>query len=308
MKKERRENLPSGTHWIDDLRADYPAEQIERMTDQEVEDLIVAAQISHLYKRAPGKYEKITKAVRYISYLAPAVEVSYHVFRFLDDVLDGDTSVPDGFSGLEEWIDHIGSIGLSEGESTPKETSVEFLMKRMFEKTGDKSTEVARETAIFMEVAYVENITRNSGRLFSKQELVTMYNRTISPSENIVLIGMGSRARVKDVPEFSQIPGRAFNLSTLETGVARGEFNIPKEVIEDSGLSPEELSAKPELVWENEVVRQWISQEIRFIEGLIKNLNSRKKDLRGWLVTWGYTFAIKMFDLASLKKRLKETQ
>jgi len=76
-------------------------------------------------------------------------------------------------------------------------------------------------------------------RLLSSEELETYYHHAFFPPVNLLLMGLGSKFRAEDVPELSYGQGRVYSVRDLETDWKRGVINIPKEVLDQSGMSPE---------------------------------------------------------------------
>lgn len=293
------------SHWIDSLAAQYQPSEVEGLSGREVERLIIRAQRDYLNTRAPGKYNSILRAV---AWLSPPLhlEISYHVFRALDDVVDNSTPVPIDFPTIEDWLEHIKKVSHSGGSTVSKGFTLEFLLRRMLEKLGkaNRGKEVAGEVVDFLDTAMEERRIRMGKKTFTVGELEAMYERTFTSFQNVTLIVFGSKTRVRDIPEFTQIPGRAFALSSLKEDLADGIFNVPEETLNQCGCDLEELSSHPDLVDENPIFHKWIVEELRFLEETIRLVKSRKMDWIAKAFVSAYIFTIERFDIAPLKARL----
>jgi len=310
MTAENKDKATSAKHWIDELKLHYPKGRVETMSGHEIENLIIRSQNEFLFQRVPGKYKKITAIVKSLSKLKiiPSIETSYHVFRALDDIIDEDVPLPENSSDHDVWLTQIKDSVLFGSNQIPKRISIEYLMERMFLKlrNQDIDSEARQEVVNFINAAALERKVRQTERVFSKEELSVMYHNTTAPASNIALIGVGSKNRIEDVPEFAQIPPRAFSLVALEHDLGQGIFNIPSEILNHCGLSLEELVANPNVTNQNSAIQGWIKTEVDDLDSSIDNLNSRRLDLRAKLFINTYIYAIEKIDIDPIRKKISK--
>jgi len=267
-----------------------------------------------LTDRAPGKYDDITLAINLISSinplsrypgkklekgLFPALEPAYYTGRIPDDIADGHRPLPEGFENYQDWINHLKICLDSDFRDISIDYTFEYLFKKAYErllplqKHGD---DVKDEYNKFFDAMVVENSRRVNREIKTEEELLALNWESFSHVQNIAFIAIKSSARVTKKSGLSALPellGRGYSIRDLKKDLADNVCNIPKEVLEQSGLSFQQLSENPELVDTNEILQLWMSEEIKKCKQLIKILDKEKLDLTGKLLVKALTSSLK---------------
>jgi len=66
-------------------------------------------------------------------------------------------------------------------------------------------------------------------------------------------------------------------------------FDIPKEVLDQCGLSLQQLSMNPDLVDSGKTLQEWMSEEVKRCKKLIHLLEQEKLDIAGTLLVKALT-------------------
>lgn len=274
---------------------------------------LIQQQNDRLYSRAPGKYENITTVFQVLATFnplsrilgtmpegyAPAIEVAYHFCRLVDDIADGDVPLPlshEDFASLVEALKgHLsGSFALSD-----EDTDLEFLLKRTLQKLNkypSPSVDTRKEMGLFLDAMRVEHDKRVKGAVFTREQLEALYSGSFGPPHMLAFAALGSNCSGEVISELFQIQGRLYAVRDLIPELSKGIVFIPLEVVEESGLSQEELIRDPETAIQNAVIQRWISEEDEYGLKTIEALRIKAKDFP-WDVRGVVEFLVKPIEV-----------
>ncbi|MBI2074911.1 MAG: hypothetical protein HYT83_03700 [Candidatus Levybacteria bacterium] len=181
----------------------------------------------------------------------------YYFFRNLDDVLDGDRTVnEDPFAYASNVRTALASRNF-DNTRYPILSLAQRALEHcdMVKRPDDDPLDEMLQLIDSM----VYDRYRMQGRvILSKQDLAEQHQRQFYPIINLQLISLGSRIRVRYIPDFPIVQGRVYGLRDMESDWNKGLINIPAEVLEAAGL---DVNANFETVQASPVVQQWILDE-----------------------------------------------
>lgn len=261
------------------------------LTDEQREQFIIFRERCRLYERCPGKYEAITTALYLAAYFnpmsrvfgtspsgfAPAISVAYHFCRLVDDIADGDSPLPKGFETFEQVTENLKAQ--VNGTVVDKNSDLGFLLHRCISKLEEEggSIDIRHELIAFLDAMQLEHKKRNEHLVFTEEELKDLYDDSFGPPHVIAFVALGSNAKASDIEGLMQLQGRLYAVRDLKDELRLGIINIPKDVLDESGLGKEALIAQPDLLDANTVIQAWIQREYAVGLKLIEQL--RTKDL-----------------------------
>lgn len=265
-----------------------------------IEFIILAEERDRLTNNSPGKYATLATGLRITSTfnplarlvswkfpegIFPAFEPAYYVGRVVDDIADGDRELPEGYEGFQDWINHLKHCLETNFQAVPKDFSFEFLFKRAIQRLeplqrpGDN---VREEYLKFLDAMVMENQRRVNAEVKTEQQLAEINWESFSHVQDIAFIAVKSSVRITQKSGLAKLPdllGRGYAIRDLQAELGKNICNIPKEVLDKSGLSFQQLSQNPQLVDGNSVLQSWINSEIQECRKIIEELNQVKLDI-----------------------------
>ncbi len=200
----------------------------------------------HMLRTRGWKYRAFLRYLRIFKYIAFApvrgafLESYYVLMRYLDDVVDGDVPLPEGYRDESDYI--LAKIAFSKNPIDPKDEA-DYLMLYCFQLAERFGENFDEETEDILNSLLFD--ARRKGRLivFPKEELIHHFHKldikgTIRATLKIF----------KDDPEKFKILeplGLAcryqYDLEDFEADIAAGYVNISKEECDALGISQEDL-------------------------------------------------------------------
>jgi len=250
-----------------------------------------------------NKYLIMTFVLKELSPHFPGLELAYYGGRDVDDVVDGDKPLPKGFETVDSWIDdlvsHIDTTGTSKQEIIMEpntafvfQQAVNYLQPLENEEKGDS---VKRECIGFLEAMRLEYHRRIDQTVLTEEEILQGYWQGFGHAQNITLIAIGSKTRIPSdclpVDKLLQMPvnelplvlpiilGKTYAIKDLGADLERGICNIPKSVLEESGLTLSGLMRDPSKALSNQTVKNWAEDELNISRQLARKLRQKKLDL-----------------------------
>ncbi len=200
----------------------------------------------HMLRTRGWKYRIFLRYLRLFKYVAFApvrgafLESYYTMMRYLDDVVDGDATLPDGFQHSEEYIEQ--KIRFSEDPSTPKD-KIDHLMTYCFELGRRFNSDFRNETADILNSLLFDARRKGKFMIYSNEELMHHFHLldirgTIKatlkifkedPRKYTILEPLGTACRFQ------------YDLEDLGSDLAAGYINIPREECELFGITLQDL-------------------------------------------------------------------
>lgn len=214
----------------------------------------------HMLKTRGWKYRAFLRYLRFFKYAAAApvrgefLESYYVLMRFLDDIVDGDAPLPDGYSDESDYIIH--KIRFSKNPIAPKD-EVDYLMLYCFELAEKFDEDFFDETEDILNSLLFDAGRRGKMIILPKEELIHHFH--------LLDIRGTIRATLKvfkDDPEKYKLLeplGMAcryqFDIEDIEADLAAGYVNISKEECAQLNISMEDLKDPSSLK-----IRKWLLQ------------------------------------------------
>lgn len=201
---------------------------------------------SHMLETRGWKYRAFLRQLRFFKYVAFApvrgefLESYYTLMRYLDDVVDGDVSLPEGYSGESEYISE--KIKFSQNTINPKD-QVDYLMMYCFELAEKFGADFHEETKDILQSLLFDAERRNKSIIFPKEELsyhfhlldirgtikATLKVFKDDPDKYVLLEPLGTACRYQ------------YDIEDIEADLAAGYVNISGEDCERFGIRQEDL-------------------------------------------------------------------
>lgn len=200
----------------------------------------------HMLQTRGWKYRAFLRYLRLFKYaaLAPTrgsfLESYYVLMRYIDDVVDGDVPLPEGYENEAAYIKD--KIRFSENTCEPQD-EVDHLMLYCFDLADRFGEDFSDETKDILTSLLFDAKRRNTGRIFPEKILHHHFHRldikgTIratlkvfkeDPEKYKILEPLGMASRFQ------------FDLEDLSTDIQAGYVNISKEDCERLKVSPADI-------------------------------------------------------------------
>lgn len=246
-------------------------------------EALMAKEAAGLLIRDPKKYLPGVKGL-FAAYLISAWDYelssagrsAYFFIRNIDDVLDGERKLSNidpltYVASLKSQVETVAYTGTPEIIRLA-EYSISILEKRA--RQGDNPKQ---DILNAMDIMVFDNQRRQGRRALTHEQLSNYYYPyTFSSIANIMLIGLRSQFRATDIPEFSFCQGRVYTVRDLKSDWDTGTINIPKEILNEAGLTP--FSSYSEVV-ESSYMKAWFQNELLVSRDKLVSLQTRLQDL-----------------------------
>lgn len=235
---------------------------------------------AHMLKTRGWKYRSFLFYLRIFKYIAFAphrgkfLELYYTLMRYLDDVVDGDVPLAANYANETEYI--LEKIRFAENPAAPKD-DVEALMKYCLELGQKFGADFSSETKDILESLLFDAQRRRCRKVFDEEELkhhfhVLDIRGTIratlkifkdDPDKYLSLEPLGMACRYQ------------YDIEDIETDLAAGFINIPREACEQWGITPASLehASSPE-------VQRWLRHHAEEGLALLEEHHRRMKQVR----------------------------
>jgi hypothetical protein len=204
----------------------------------------------HMLKTRGWKYRAFLRYLRLFKYVAFApsrgkfLESYYTLMRYLDDVVDGDAPLPEGYRDASEYL--LEKIRFSKNPDHPKD-EVDYLMLFCFELAEKFGEEFHSETKDILDSLLFDAKRRGKLILFPKEEL--MHHFHVLDVKGTIRATLKVFKEDPDKFEILEPLGNAsryqFDLEDFEADIAAGYVNISKEECNHFGITPEDLHNIP---------------------------------------------------------------
>lgn len=201
---------------------------------------------SHMLATRGWKYRSFLRFLRLFKYISFApkrgsfLELYYVLMRFLDDVVDGDAPLPEGYQTPREYLEE--KIAFSQSLSSPRD-AIDHLMLHCFELAKGFGAEFGQETGDILNSLLFDAKRRGTWQVFPETVLREHFHQmdirgTIratlkifrdDPSKYPVLEPLGLACRYQ------------YDIEDIASDLSEGYVNICREEIEALGIGPEEL-------------------------------------------------------------------
>ena len=209
------------------------------------------------------KYRAFLRYLRLFKYAAFAptrgefLESYYVLMRYLDDIVDGDAPLPDGYVHESEYI--INKIRFSNNPKDPKD-EVDFLMLYCFELAKKFGQDFTNETEDILNSLLFDARRRGKMIIFPKEELMHHFH--------LLDIRGTIRATLK---VFKEDPNKyglleplgiacryQYDIEDIQTDLAAGYVNISREECTQFDISEKDLNDPSSLK-----IKKWLFQRAR---------------------------------------------
>jgi phytoene/squalene synthetase len=212
---------------------------------------------------------------------------AYAYFRWLDDVLDAESSSP---SGQEERAERLAFLDRQEalldacirGEAPRNVDPHEAMLVELVRHSEPADAGLRSYLCHMMRVMAFD--ARRRGRLISRLEL-DEYTRSLAVAVTDAMhhfIGHGSDDALPTEDRYRAVTGAhiVHMLRDTEADLSAGYFNVPREVLEASSIGPHDVHCDAYRTWVRERVRQ-ARAELAGGEAYFARLPSRRHRLAG---------------------------
>ncbi len=252
----------------------------------------------HMLKTRGWKYRAFLRYLRFFKYAACAptrgefLESYYVLMRFLDDIVDGDASLPEGYINESDYI--FEKIKFSKSMINPKD-EVDYLILYCFELAEKFSENFQAETEDILNSLLFDAKRRGKMIIFPKKELMHHFH--------LLDIRGTIRATLKvfkddpDKYELLEPLGIAcryqYDIEDIEADLAAGYVNISEEDCKQFNILKEDLNDSSSLK-----ISKWIRQRAKDGLQLLKEHHQKLHEgdfslLERWTFLLVYEFPAK---------------
>lgn len=226
-------------------------------------ETLMAREATGLVIRRPDKL-KHTAGLYLIALLDPkvskVVRAAYFFTRYMDDLLDGDRRLSNGYQVLPHIANIRSQVETGRFTREPKimelaEYSLDALQRKAL--AGDSPLQ---DFLDIIDIMVFDYHRRQDRQELSTEQLRDYYEKTFFPIHNIMLVGLGSTLRATDIPTFSLCQGRVYSVEHLQADWRVGIINVPAEVLRAARLTSQ---APYEIVRQSPVVNTWARNELQ---------------------------------------------
>jgi phytoene/squalene synthetase len=260
----------------------------------------------------PSLAAKITKAaskqtyytIRFLvdrSRVADAYR-AYAYFRWLDDVLDAESSSP---GGPDERAERLAFLDRQEalldacirGDAPRNVDPHEAMLVELVRHSDPADADLRSYVSHMMRVMAFD--ARRRGRLISRVEL-DEYTRSLAVAVSDAMhhfIGHGSDDALGAEDRYRAVTGAhiVHMLRDTEADLRAGYFNVPREVLQASSIGPHDVHCDAYRAWVRERVRQ-AGAELAAGEAYFARLRSRRHRLAGLAYIARFRWLIDRFE------------
>ncbi len=201
---------------------------------------------AHMVRTRGWKYRSFLRFLRMFKYLSFSptrgefLELYYVLMRYLDDIVDGDAPLPEGYSSESEYIRE--KLHFSRQLSSPQDEA-DYLMLRCFELAAEFEQDVTEETADILNSLLFDAERKGKYTIFPKSVLEAHFHKmdirgTIratlkvfndDPAKYQILEPLGTACRYQ------------YDIEDLTSDLEAGYVNITQEEMEELGLCLQDL-------------------------------------------------------------------
>lgn len=189
--------------------------------------------------------------------LGKVARASYFFVRHLDDLLDGELDVgADPVEYATDLKEQVKTGAFNAKWPISKLAAYSLPVLESKAKYGDDPRD---EFVRVIDAMLFDHYRRHDRRVLNNSELRYYYQESLDPGLNLLLIGLGSNLRAKDIPDFSPCLGRLYSLRDMQKDWQLGIINIPDNILREGMLSQH---ATYQQVASSSFISEWAEREI----------------------------------------------
>lgn len=227
-----------------------------------------------LLGRNPVKYARGVSGMYLLSIkgleLSQIARACFFFFRNQDDALDGDRQdIKDPLAHVLTCSKQIASAKFT-GE--PKIINLaKFAIDRL-QRKGKKGDDPRQNFLDEIDVILFDYHRSRIRKILTEKELKKYYQQTFFPVIDLMLIGLNSKLRAKDIAEFSFCQGRVYTIRDLDQDWKKGIINIPKEILTKAKLNPDSSVGE---IKNSTVVKDYFRQQLLLCRRKLSTLEKK---------------------------------
>lgn len=219
---------------------------------------------------------------------------TYLFFRHIDDALDGDIEIE---GSPIAYVRRIQSDIKHDREEISDLAKMARYSLSVLEPVAKEDEDPEQHFIDAIDAMIYDYRRRQSREVLTGEQIDQYYFNTFAPVLNLMFIGIKSDLRVtqEQLRNLAICQGRVYSLRDLESDWENGIINIPKEVLDKTGLSTEDSIEEIKM---HKEVRNWIALEIF-------QQKERVEAVRTEIENSGESFTLKALDFALITHMLK---
>ncbi len=244
--------------------------------------LLSALEALRLLRRDPVKYARGVGGMYLLSVkgleLGRVARACFFFFRNIDDALDEDRK--DIKNPLSHVLNCRKQIASGKFKDQPKIVNLARFAIERLQKKSKKADNPKQDFLDEIDVILFDFQRAKKRKVLKKKELKKYYQNTFFPVINLMLIGLNSKLRSKDIPQLSFCQGIIYTIRDLKTDWQRGIINIPKEILKKAKLTAKSNIDK---IKDSPIIKNWFKKEMincqKDLEILEKKLTKNNESL-----------------------------
>ena len=210
----------------------------------------------------------------------PSAKPTYFFCRYIDDLADGDNTLPNGKS-FEKLIE--GLIEFIKSPNQKASNKIELTLAdaiKKLQKTTDLKT-IHSELIHFLESMQLDYQRRVAEEALNQSEINALYLRSFSAVLNLALLGFGIQLDKHYVDKLGLVQGKVYALQDIEDDLSRAIINVPNQVIIDAHFAIKDLISKPNEFVVTAAFHKWRQQELLEARDIVDELLTLKTSKKG---------------------------
>lgn len=225
-------------------------------------ELLSAMEALRLLGRNPVKYIRGVGGMYLLGIkgfeLGSIARAAFFFFRNQDDALDGDRK--DIKNPLAHVLACRQQIASGKYTGNPQIAGLAKFAIRSLQRKSKKGDNPKQYFLDGIDVMLFDYHRAKTRAVLTAKELKDYYQRTFFPVINLMLIGLGSGLRAKDIPQLSFCQGRIYTIRDLDQDWTKGIINIPKEVLKKAHQTPD---SSIEQIRNSPSVQDWFAGQLQ---------------------------------------------
>ena len=209
-------------------------------------ELFILSYFMRLLRRNFKKYFTVAGFTYSLGALGiyPSSKPTYFFCRYIDDLADGDYTLPNGQS-FESFI-----AELVEFLKTPHQkanSTIQLVLAdavRKLQKATDLET-IQSELTHFLHSMLLDYQRRTVRKALNQAEIDELYHRSFSAVLKLALLGFGIQLDATYVDKLGLVQGKIYALQDIEDDLSQAIINVPSELIKETGFEVEALIKQP---------------------------------------------------------------
>ena len=220
------------------------------------------------------------------------LRLAYPLWRYIDDIADGDKKLPTMYNTVEEFLDDISWYIETKHCKYPLLWHV--ISKTIYDIFQISQYDISWDISNFFLWMKMEYMRRKSKTILPKNEIEDIFNSGFRGPQQIYLVWLWSKYTVDDICELPMILWWVYSLRDLEWDLAKWICNIPTQILTQMWYNsiPQYSEIK-----NHDLLNQWMIEVCKEQRNNIITLKNKIQSMDIWVkkICWWLLPAVESF-------------